>query len=87
MSRAQRSFRSEDGVKETTGVRGRATEGVHVHYTHVPQSLTRCEVGEDLQPHNMFTQLKWHIRCLQLHLFNDNDIGMHTLHVLTEIDA
>lgn len=48
---------SKDGVKETTGISGKTSEGVHVHHTHVPKSLTCCQVGEDLEEeHDIFTK-------------------------------
>ena len=54
---AQSGHGPEDEVEEAAGIVDHAAEGVHVHHTHVPQSLARREVGEDLdteQTHNEF---------------------------------
>lgn len=33
---------------------------MHVHHAHVPESLTRCQIGEDLQPNDMLMLSSWH---------------------------
>ena len=45
---AQSGHGPENEVEEAAGVVDHTAEGVHVHHTHVPQSLARREVGEDL---------------------------------------
>lgn len=54
---------SVDCVVEATGIIGDGAEGVHVHYTHVSQSLTCRTVREQLQ--NNSKQLDEHTaKCL-----------------------